>query len=159
MNVTGWALSLSAVMIIFAIAEMMLPAGKTKKTAQTVFSLIVTLTVLAPTISFLRGGRDLELGDTEYYEIDTRFVEQTFEMTKSIYNKEIFETLKFYKIENISKVECLPDDEGRKIKSVQIFYDESGIIQADLHKYITEIKTVVARVYNLDEEVISVSGG
>lgn len=159
MSLSGYALSVFTIIIISAIADMLLPEGKLRKTAKTVFSLIITLTLISPIIKLVKGDVNIGLPEYEQIQIDSAFVDYVNYISKTDYEKLIFDTLEFNNIENVKSVACDIDDKSKLIKIIEIIYDKDGISGEDLHKYISEVKSILVDAFNVSEEVVSVSGG
>ena len=158
MSLSAYALSVFAVIVVSAVADVMLPDGKTKKTAKAVFSLLITLTLLSPAISLIKGDTPAFDIQTQYVSVDQDFVDYAVQIAENDYENEIFNLLKNSGYESIQKVGCEVDGEKRQIIKVEIIYDKSGISGEDEHTYISGIKTVVVNNYRLNEEVVTVSG-
>ena len=75
MSLSAYALSVFAVIVVSAVADVMLPDGKTKKTAKAVFSLLITLTLLSPAISLIKGDTPAFDIQTQYVSVDQDFVD------------------------------------------------------------------------------------
>ncbi len=158
MNVTAYALSVFVVIVLSAVADLMLPDGRTKKTAKAVFSLLITLTLISPAISLIKGDTPVFDFETQYISIDYNLVEYVGQIAKNDYESEIFELLKNSGYDGIEKVECFVDGENRRIIKVVINYDKSGIKKEDEHTYISGIKTAVVNYYHLNGEAVTVCG-
>ena len=159
MNFTSYALSVFAVIVISAIADMMLPQGKIKKTAKAVFSLIITFTLLSPAIRLIKGDINVDEIVVCDMNVDEDFITYTLDIAKKSYEINVFELLKTRGYDNVTEVDCEVDESGKKVKNVKIIYDKNGINGKDEHTYISEVKTIVASALNISEEVVSVSGG
>ena len=158
MNITAYALSVFAVIVASAVADLMLPEGKTKKTAKAVFSLLITLTLLSPAISLFKGDTPVIDFETQYIGIDENLVEFAVQIAKKDYEDEIFALLKNSGYDLVKSVKCLVDGEKRRIIKVEIIYDKNGISGEDEHTYISGMKTVVVNYYRLNGEAVAVSG-
>ena len=159
MNITYYALSVFSVIIISAVADIMLPDGKIRKTAKAVFSLMISLTLLSPAIKLISGDAGVPSITAQVFEADEDLICHAFDIAKRCYENEIFTLLKDSGYETINSVECAVDFENRKLEKVMIIYDKSGINDEDEHTYISGMKNVVCNVYNLSGEAVTVSGG
>ena len=159
MNITAYALSIFAVIVISAVADIMLPDGKTSKTAKAVFSVMITLTLLSPGIKLIRGDLNIEDITAKAFETDNELISHTFYMIKTGYEEEIYVLLSDNGYDFVTSVECDVGEENRRLEKVKIFYDNVGINKEDEHTYISGMKTVVKNAYEIREEAITVSGG
>lgn len=160
MSLVSYALSVFGLIVLSTLSELMLPAGNLKKTAKIVFSLIITLSLLTPAIKLLKGG-DYELPDIEVgqIEIDKSFEEYALYLQRKNAENDI-KTLIFSKNYSFKfSVECVIEEKTKKLKTVTIKCDFSGINEKDKHIYINELESIIASTYNLNKEDVFVIGG
>lgn len=160
MNFVSYALSVFGLIVLSTVAELMLPAGSMKKTAKIVFSLIITLTLLTPAIKLLRGTSydptDIEIAE---FEVDKTFEAYALYLQKVNAENDIKSLISLKNYTFKFSVECCVGEKSKKLESVEINCDFSGINEADKHIYINEIKSLITSTYNLDKEDVIVIGG
>ena len=158
MNFSAYALSVFGVVTISAIAEAMLSDGALKKTAKTVFSLIISMILLTPVVAVVTGKESFEGLEVAEFSVDETFNGHILDVGKKNYENKAYELLK----ENdmpVKSVECEVDGESKKVVSFTIIYDENGINGDDEHTYITEIKNIISVAFGIGAEVVTVRGG
>lgn len=160
MSLVSYALSVFGLIMLSTIAELMLPSGSLKKTAKIVFSLIITLTLLTPAIKLLKGG-DYDIPNIEIaqIEVDKSFEEYALYLQKINAENDIKTLISSKNYTFKFSVECVIDEKIKKLKTVTIKCDFSGINEKDKHIYINEIESFIASTYNLSKEDVFVIGG
>ena len=160
MNLASYALSVTAVVIISVVAELLIPPGRSGKAARIVFSLIVTLTVLSPIKNIISGEPNIFSGFDEYtFDVDDDFVSEIFNTGKNNYKNEIFNLLKNSDFEEVTDVDCELDKESKLLKKVTVFYENNGISEAVEHTLINEVKSAVSNAFGVPKEAITLCVG
>ena len=160
MSLVSYALSIFGLIMLSTIDELMLPSGSLKRTAKVVFSLIITLTLLSPAIKLLKGNEyvptDIEI--KEIY-IDEEFEEYALYLQKKNIENDINSQISAKNYIFKFSVECVMNEKLKKLKSVTIKCDFSGINENDKHIYISEISELITSAYSLNKEDVLVIGG
>ncbi len=160
MNLVSFALSIFGLIMLSTIAELMLPSGNLKKTAKIIFSLIITLSLLTPAIKLLKGGEyTLPVIEVNEFEIDKNFEEYALYLQKTNAENDIKNLISLKNYEFKFSVECEINENTKKLKSVTIKCDFSGITTHDKHIYISEINELITSTYNLEKGDVLVIGG
>lgn len=158
MSVSSYALTVFSVATVFAIADFLLPDGKTRKTAKIVFSLVTTITLFYPVIGLLSGSQRFDDIVAERFSVDESVVENATLIVKNDYENEIFDILKNSGYDYVDGAEVDFYLGTRQIEKIRIFYDKSGINEQTANTYISGITSVLSRYYDIDKECVAVFG-
>ena len=149
MNVSGYLLSVTALIILGEIVRIILPNGKTKKIAETVFSLVVIITLLSPImnikdLSLLDGAGSEFFADETYYD----YVDLVLE------NDARVKTVNYLESENFPyssiEIEC----EKNSIKKLIIYCDKMVMDGKNEHINSSEVTMNLAYILSVDRGVI-----
>ncbi len=158
MNYSAYALGIFAMALVIGIAELLLPDGHVSKAAKTVFSLVLTLSLIAPIVGSFSGVDVLGGLTVNEISVDDGFVDRISFVGKENLRNKAMAILEENGVKGVEKVECEINDE-KKLSSVCVYYSKSGINPLDEHTYISEVKRILSVGLKIDEEVVSVRGG
>ena len=155
MSFTSYLLSLTALVVITAVSQMILPDGRLKKTSKTIFCLVLITCMIKPVIvsesfDFDFSYANLAIDENAVYRIDTLKTEEIKEYLVKILDKE---GIPYKNVDIVLYDDLL----NAKIKKVIVKLNKSRIKDESEHINITR-KTIclLKETLSVDDEVIIV---
>lgn len=152
MSIKGYVLSVTSVVIISQICEMLLPSGRMKSATKMVFSLITILILVTPILTFFKTVPNIDFSDIESdVYIDQGFVEHAQKTRQKLLEERTEQALKSLGIMS-ADVDILLECENNvtQIKFVTINLQNSVILEGAEHINKTEVSQKVASALNID---------
>ena len=151
MNVKGYLLSVTALIILSEISRMLLPKGKTRRVVEVAYSLVVIITLISPVIKL--GELYVGGGDAPAFQADENY----FYYADSIYAGTMEKQVKKFLDEkgfpySSVKVDC----ERFSIKKLTIYCDEKVIKENFSHIDSSEVTIELSSLLNIDAEAVRI---
>ena len=149
MNVRSYLVSVCSLVVLTEIVRLILPKGKTKRTAEIVFSLVTVITLITPLVNLkdvLSGNSWSEIASEDNgYGIE--------EVTEKYYERIASNALNDddIPVENIAV-----KTENGEIKKITIYLSDLVIDEKKEHINSSEIRTRLSTLFQIDTEVIEV---
>lgn len=149
MNVRSYLVSVCSLVVLTEIVRLIVPKGKTKRTAEIVFSLVTVITLITPLVNLknvLSGNSWSEIA----YEDNGYGIE---EVTEKYYERIASNALNDddIPVENIAV-----KTENGEIKKITIYLSDLVIDEKKEHINSSEIRTRLSTLFQIDTEVIEV---
>ena len=134
MNVWNYLLTVVALVVSGEMIRLILPNGKTKKTAETVFALVVVLCLITPVASFFKGTGEKDT--IVSIDPEKTFVNETYaDGFKDLMNRRVKRCLE---AENVAYSGYDIEWEGNSVKKIKIYL--SDLVMDDDFEHIIGIE-------------------
>lgn len=160
MSLKSYALSVTAVIIIATISDMLLQNGRMKKISRLVFSVISTLVFISPILQLVKSEAQInDLITVNEYEIDESFIVYCLEVRKEMVENDVQSLLKSMNIDK-AKVTCIIEKKQDKyeVKNILINLEQSVIIGENKHINNIEIANRITSELKLERGRVTVVG-
>ena len=150
----AWGLTLLGLAVVCTVAEMFLPQGKMRSVIRSVMATVAVLVIVTPLPNLINNGFSFEFADVEAV-VDSDYIDYT----DSMRGKALSAAAEMYLSQNgYEGVEVSVDVSGFTVKSVQVNFSESGIMQNGTHINKSEIKKLLAEYFGIEKEAVMAYG-
>ncbi len=159
-GISGWIISIAAVVIIGVILDLIMPDGELNKYIRSIISLVIVLVIVLPLPKLINGDFNLKKHLSTDIEIDENLLFAVNKEKVEYAEKSLQELLKNAGFENV-KVSISADYNSLEIKINAIFVDLSKLVLKDsslnINKYQT-ITDLIVKNANVEEGDVLIYG-
>ena len=163
MNFSTWIISITGVILLGVLVDIILPEGQTNKYLKSIFSFFIVFTIVSPLPSLLNKDISLyDFIDTKEVYIDTTFISQINVQKLNVIKADLLEKLESKGYSDIY-ISITADIYSENMQIDRIFVDLSNLvidenianINSNKYKAVTDI---VVEMTGVKEEKITVYG-
>jgi len=153
-DISKWIISISGMVIIGVLIEVVLPEGKMSKILKSVVGVFSVLIIILPLKDF--DFKSLSFSNTSDFVIDEEFVEERENEKITLVEKEVESNLELNGYTCVS-VKILGDYSGSELQITSVFVDIANIVLNDeklnIDKY-TNIMAIIKASLNVSEDCV-----
>ena len=149
MNVRSYLVSVCSLVVLTEIVRLILPKGKTKRTAEIVFSLVTVITLITPLVNLKNV-----LSGNSWSEIASEDIGFGIEKVTVKYYERIASHV--FNYDDIPVANIAVKTENGEIKKITIYLSDLVIDEKKEHINSSEIRTRLSTLFQIDTEVIEV---
>ena len=150
----AWGLTLLGLAVIYTIAEMLLPHGKTRGVIRSVMATIAVLVIVTPLPNLINNGFDFDF-TSDTVSIDEDYIKFS-EQKRGEYLATAAQS--YLSVSGYDGVDISVTMDGYNVKSVYYKISKTGIKPNDTHINKNEIEKLLAEYFGIEKEAVMTYG-